>query len=279
MMHTKKITVRILMAAALSLLLIAPGMAVQSAKAKKAKNKIKMPIEVSQYSKRPPVNKKTVADGRRIYENACIYCHGIKADGKGPVAFFLSRDTAPRPRDFTMGPYKFRSSETGEPPFDEDLFRTITRGITGFMPGFAALKTSDRWKLVYYIESLIPDDFVDVEPEPIKIVGEPVPMSAMSVQRGYKLYQKAKCWECHGGGGEGNGEKAPKLKDDWDLPQPPANLTRPRSFKGGSKPEDLYRTILAGLDGGPMPSFQQQFEGREKDIWDLINYVRSLSAQ
>ncbi len=275
-MHIKQFTVRVLMAGTLSLLLSTPGQAAQDT-GTEAKRK-PMSIELSQYTKRPPENKKTVAEGRRLYERACLYCHGDNADGKGPVAYFLSRDTAPLPRDFTLGPYKFRSTESGEPPLDEDLFRTITKGIKGFMPAFTALPAADRWKLVYYIKSLIPDDFVDVKPVAIKVVGKPVPMTAMSVQRGYRLYQKAKCWECHGGGGEGNGEKAPKLKDDWDMPLPPANLAMPSSFKAGNRPEDLYRTILTGFDGGPMPSFQDQFEGHEEDIWDLVNYIRSLST-
>ncbi|VAW99526.1 hypothetical protein MNBD_GAMMA21-1958 [hydrothermal vent metagenome] len=276
-MYIKKNTVWVLMAGVLSLFFSIQSQAVQDDKQAKVKRK-PMPIDVTQYTKRPPENKATVAEGRRLYENACIFCHGAKASGKGPVAYFLSRDTAPLPRDFTLGPYKFRSTESGEPPLDEDLFRTITKGIKGYMPGFTALSVADRWKLVYYIKSLIPEDFIDVEPVPIKVVGKPVPMTAMSVQRGYLLYQKAKCWECHGGGGEGNGEKAPKLKDDWDIPAPPANLTMPSSFKAGNRPEDLYRTILSGLDGGPMPSFQDQFEGHEQDIWDLINYIRSLST-
>lgn len=275
-MHIEKYTVRILIAGALSLLLSTTSLAAQGAKAE-AKRK-PMPIEVSQYTERPPVNEETVAEGRRLYERACIYCHGVKADGKGPVAFFLSRDTAPLPRDFTLGPYKFRSTESGEPPLDEDLFRTITRGIAGFMPAFVALNVADRWKLVYYMKSLLPDDFEDVKPVPIKVVGKPVPMTAMSVQRGYRLYQDAKCWECHGGGGEGDGEKASKLKDDLDMPLPPANLTMPSSFKAGNRPEDLYRTILTGLDGGAMPSSQEQFKGHEQDVWDLINYIRSLST-
>ncbi len=275
-MSIEKTIARVLMTGGLFLLLSTPGLAAQDTKAG-AKRK-PMPIEVSQYTKRPPRNEKAVAEGRRLYERACIDCHGVKADGKGPVAYFLSRDTAPLPRDLTLGPYKFRSTESGEPPLDEDLFRTLTRGIPGFMPTFVGLDVADRWKLVYYIESLIPDDFVDVKPVTIKAVGKPVPITAMSVQRGYQVYQKAKCWECHGGGGEGDGEKASKLKDDLDMPLPPANLTMPSSFKAGNRPEDLYRTILSGLDGGAMPSSQEQFEGHEQDIWDLVNYIRSLST-
>ncbi|MFQ6006602.1 MAG: c-type cytochrome [Woeseia sp.] len=236
-----------------------------------------MPINIGQYNERPPVNEGTIADGRRIYDRACIYCHGKDGTGKGPVAFFLSRDTGPHPRDFTLGPYKFRSTESGEPPLDEDLFRTITRGIVGYMPGFVGLDSPDRWKLVYYIKSLAPADFEGVQPEPIKVVGSPVPLTAMSVQRGYELYQLAGCWECHGGSGRGNGEKAPELKDDNGMLLPPANLTMPNSFKAGSRPEDLYRTLLTGLDGGAMPS-HDRFKGHEEDVWDLVNYVRSLAV-
>lgn len=236
-----------------------------------------MPIKVGQYSERPPVNDQTITDGRRIYEQACIHCHGKEGTGKGPVAFFLGRDTGPHPRDFTLGPYKFRSTESGELPLDEDLFRTITRGIVGYMPGFVGLDASDRWKLVFYIKSLAPEDFQDARPEPIKVVGSPVPLTAMSVQRGYDLYQAAGCWECHGGSGKGDGEKAPELTDDSNMPLPPADLTMPNSFKAGSQPEDLYRTILTGLDGGAMPS-HDRFKGHEEDVWDLVNYIRSLAG-
>jgi cytochrome c oxidase cbb3-type subunit I/II len=236
-----------------------------------------MPIKIGQYHDRPPENAATVADGRRLYERACIECHGNDGTGKGPVAFFLSRNTGPRPRDFTLGPYKFRSTETGELPLDEDLFRTVTRGIVGYMPAFVALDAPDRWKLVYYIKSLAPEDFVDDNPEPITVAGSPVPLTAMSVRRGYDLYQAAGCWECHGGSGRGDGEKAPDLKDDSDMPLPPADLTMPNSFKAGNQPEDLYRTLLTGLDGGAMPS-HDRFKGREEDVWDLVNFIRSLAV-
>ena len=33
--------------------------------------------------------------------------------------------------DFTKGLYKFRTTNSGELPTDEDLFRTISRGIPG----------------------------------------------------------------------------------------------------------------------------------------------------
>ncbi len=238
-----------------------------------------MPIKVSDLTRRPPANEQTIKEGRQIYERTCIYCHGVKGEGKGPVAYFLSRDIAPHPRDFTKGVFKFKSTASGEPPAGDDLFRTITKGIPGFMPPFASLESADRWKLVYYIKSLAPEAFEveEEEIEKIKVVGGPVPETAFSVRRGYQKYQDFKCWECHGGGGKGDGMKAPELKDDWGQQLPPANLTMPSSFKNGHRPADVYRTIMGGLDGGAMPSYGDSFDGHEEDAWHLINYIFSLS--
>jgi len=225
---------------------------------------------------RPVENDKTVIEGRNIYDRSCSYCHGLTGKGDGPVAFYLSREIAPRPRDFTDGVYKFRSSVSGDLPLDEDLFRTITRGINGYMPGFSSLSATARWKLVYYIKSLYPE-FNDIEPEVIKQVGKPLPATAISIRKGYEVFQQFKCWECHGRDGRGNGEKAADLKDDWGFRLPPQDLTRMDAFKNGREPVDLYRSIMTGFDGSAMPAYGDFFAGSEDDLWHLINYIRSLS--
>lgn len=262
---------------AVALTMVAGSFSGVIAAEKKAKAKTApLAITVSPYKGRPKENAKNIAAGKRIYDNACIYCHGTTGKGDGPVAFYLSRDTAPRPRDLTSGIFKFRSTGSGELPMDEDIFRTITRGVKGYMPGFQGLSVSDRWKVVYYVKSFNPD-FKGGEFETIKMVGGPVQSNGVSINKGYKVYQKFKCWECHGGGGLGNGKKAPDLKDDWGFPLPPRDLSRLSSFKNGTAPEDMYRTIMAGFDGGAMPSYADFFEGEEKNVWHLINYIRSLS--
>lgn len=237
-----------------------------------------MKIVVDPLTERPAESDESVRQGREIYESSCIYCHGESGAGNGPVSYFLSRDTGPHPRDFTSGLYKFRSTPSGYLPTDEDIFRTITDGVTGFMPSFAGLNVADRWRLVYYLKSLYPD-FQDDETEVLEIVGAPIPTSAGSVQRGSVVYQGFKCWECHGGGGEGNGEKAADLRDDWNFSLPPQNLTRPSAFKNGNAPVDIYRTIMTGLDGGAMASYGDFFAGNEEDAWHLVNYILSLSAE
>ncbi|HEX8952519.1 MAG TPA: c-type cytochrome, partial [Polyangia bacterium] len=50
--------------------------------------------------------------GQRVYLAQCAVCHGIAGDGKG----YLARGLDVKPRDFTGGTYKFRSTESGALP-------------------------------------------------------------------------------------------------------------------------------------------------------------------
>ena len=71
------------------------------------------------------------AAGKALYDRKCAGCHGVKGDGNGPAAELLT----PRPRDFTSGVYKIRST-VNRVPTDQDIFRTITDGMPGTsMPG------------------------------------------------------------------------------------------------------------------------------------------------
>ena len=53
--------------------------------------------------------------GKKVYFAHCAQCHGSEGDGKGH-AFDV---VFPRPRDFTSGMFKFRTTESGEPPTRE----------------------------------------------------------------------------------------------------------------------------------------------------------------
>jgi YHS domain-containing protein len=65
--------------------------------------------------------------GERIYQENCVACHGVKGDGKGLEAQRLKT----KPRGFTSGIYKFRSTPSGSLPLDQDIFRTVTQGVRG----------------------------------------------------------------------------------------------------------------------------------------------------
>ena len=95
------------------------------------------------------------------------------------------------------------------------------------------------------------------------------------IAHGKEVWVQAKCWECHGETGEGDGEEAAGLKDDAGFPMHPANLTSGQ-FKSGASVTDIYRTISTGLSGTPMPSFHDAFP--DADRWALAYYILSLSA-
>jgi len=230
-----------------------------------------------------PRSEEWIAYGKRVYERRCLGCHGVKGDGNGPAAAFMQKD---RPRNFTLGVYKFRLTPTGSLPNDGDLLRTITRGVRGTaMPTWHELLEKDRLAVIQYIKYELSADrsnpdqpyfyFVEEPVKPPIYIGEPPKPSPALLARGQEAWKAAKCWECHGQEGKGDGEKAPGLEDDFGFPIPPANLTTGQ-FKSGPDVKDIFRTMTTGLSGTPMPSYGDSVS--EEDRWALSYYVLSLSA-
>lgn len=123
------------------------------------------------------------------------------------------------------------------------------------------------------------------------------------VQRGRELFRGAGgCVQCHGDTGLGDGET--KSFDDWskwakdakvDPDDPttyapfvaqgalPPRYIRPRNlnmkvYRGGNHPDDLYRRIVNGIEGTPMPS-GVVLQKNPDDIWALVAFVKSLPYQ
>jgi cytochrome c oxidase cbb3-type subunit 2 len=229
-----------------------------------------------------PRSDEWIEHGKDVYERRCIGCHGVKGDGNGLAATFMYNQ---RPRDFTAAVFKFRL--TKEPlPTDGDLLRTITRGIRGTaMPPWYDLPLDDRLAVIQYIKYELAVDrsdesapyayFVEEPPgPPLYIPHAPTPSQQM-LARGKEVWQVAKCWECHGDTGRGDGEKAAGLKDDPGFQIVPADLTSGQ-FKSGPAVADIFRTITQGLSGTPMPSYRDALP--EEDRWALSYFVVSLSA-
>jgi len=220
----------------------------------------------------PAFGEENCGKGRELYMAKCSQCHGDAGDGKG-VGADLFR---PLPRDFTSGAYKIRSTESGELPTDADLRSVIRKGMpyTG-MPGWPKFTDAEIAALACFVKTFNPD-FSDSAymAKPIAIPKPPA-FSPESAEKGKEVYRINKCMDCHGSLGRGDGESGPTLKDDWDQAIRPADLTRRWTFRGGAKREDIYRTIVTGLNGTPMPSFANSLS--EEERWHLVDYVHSLS--
>jgi len=213
-----------------------------------------------------------VERGRAVHMEQCVSCHGVQGDGRGEAAASLN----PPPRNFTTGVYKFRSTMSGQLPTDDDLFRTITIGIVGTsMDRYAALPERDRRALVAYLKSLSPRFVQEETGAPIPFP-PPRPLTPESAARGRALYERMQCAVCHGDGARGDGPLAADLNDTDGLPIRPADLARWK-LKGGPAPESVYRSVMTGLDGTPMPSYGDSLTPDE--AWDLALYIFSLSAR
>jgi DMSO reductase family type II enzyme heme b subunit len=231
-------------------------------------------ILIAQTADKLPATEENVAAGKQIYRDSCWYCHGKVGDGNGPAADFLD----PRPRDFTAGMYKIRTTKTGELPTDEDLFRIISKGIPGTaMPRWElTLSEEERWKVLQYIKTFAVE-FADPEYDPyIAVVEIPpkVESSPESIVKGRKIFEKNKCFECHGLEGKGDGREG--LEDGWGFPVRVRNLTRGSNIKGGKNPEDIVYRFTTGINGTPMPSFAKNIGGEER--WHLANYIASIAS-
>src|SRR5205823_2255150 len=209
--------------------------------------------------------------GREVYIAHCVGCHGTRGDGAGRAATFLS----PLPRDFTAAVFKFRSTPSGSLPTDGDLFRTVTRGVRWTaMPTWHEVPDKARLAVITYIKTFS-RRWKEEKPEPPVVLPTPPPATSELLARGKQLYVKAKCWECHGDTGRGDGPSADQLKDDLKFPIRPADFTKGQ-FKGGSDVTDIYRTMTLGLDGTPMPSFADSMNVAER--WAISYFVLSFSA-
>jgi mono/diheme cytochrome c family protein len=215
------------------------------------------------------------ASGEALYQEWCGFCHGETGDGNGPVAPYLN----PRPRDFTSGQFKFRTTASGELPLREDVIDIVKRGVqASAMPAWEDILTDTEIEEVvdYIMQSFVPD-WGTYEPAVIPIPRAPRVTAGM-VEEGKQLYQDLQCWKCHGQGGRSDGPSAPTLRDDLDYPIRTTDLTEAWSYKGGSELADIYTRFSTGMNGTPMPSFYDVFpeEERADRLWALSAYVHSL---
>jgi mono/diheme cytochrome c family protein len=212
-------------------------------------------------------------DAKSLYESKCAYCHGKEGRGDGPPANILN----PKPRDFTTGSHRFRSTESGSIPTDEDLMNTIRKGLPGTsMPAMGSiLKEEEIKSLVAYIK-LFSQRFAAEKPKAVKS-GPAISSSTSSIAAGKRVYEKLECAGCHGSDGSGADATVKDLVDENNLPITSTNLQEPWTFHGGSTARDVYLRIRTGLDGTPMASFKG--DATDSELWHLSNYVLSLARK
>ncbi|MFQ5682213.1 MAG: ethylbenzene dehydrogenase-related protein [Candidatus Binatia bacterium] len=227
--------------------------------------------------KSPPPSPKLLALGKQTYNKHCVACHGVNGRGNGEAAYLLY----PKPRNFVAARYRLVSTWE-RIPTDQDLFNTISRGMPGSaMPSWGHLSSKQRWGLVHYVKSFAERPLTTKpqrrpgadgsDGQGVIYVGPEPSYDATAKARAKELFREA-CASCHGATAKGDG-----VKKQWDVEGFP---TRPRDltagvFKGSPDPLQLYRRIIAGIPGSPMPMNSWAYGN---DAWHLVHFIRSLSS-
>ncbi len=224
-----------------------------------------------------------------LFARHCAVCHGATGRGDSEVA----RRLLPPPRDFATAVFRLVSTENGIPT-DEDLVRTLRRGIPGSaMPSFAWLDDGELAGLARYVRALAVAGLAPqigaaaaasgekldrhaalaqarsrLEPGVEVETGLPVRPSADAMARGRTLYVRY-CAECHGEDGTGGPERSPVGGASGH--EAPRDFTA-GILAGGSRHRDLARRIRAGMPGTSMAATELGTD----ELGPLVTYVQSL---
>jgi mono/diheme cytochrome c family protein len=95
-----------------------------------------------------------------------------------------------------------------------------------------------------------------------------VAADATSIAAGKQLYDK-QCAGCHGDSGKGDGSMGEELNPK------PANLAD-ADWKHGSSDGEIFTVIRDGVKNTGMKPYSRKLTTHQ--IWDVVNYVRSLAA-
>jgi mono/diheme cytochrome c family protein len=221
------------------------------------------------------LERETFRRGRYVFQKNCVPCHGRFGEGDGE----LVRGWEVLPRNFRLATFKYRSTPHGQLPTDDDLARTIRRGISGTaLPAFTRLREPELSAVIEYLKSLSPawkDE--SLKAQPIEMPRPPAWLRDPALRKeqqslGGELFQSL-CASCHGSSGAGDGPAAASLLDSRERPIRPADLRQP--LRSGPDPADVYRTIMTGINGTPMMGFEGAL--KPEQVWQLAAFVLSLA--
>ena len=241
------------------------------------------------------VTAKQLNDGKSLYTEYCMPCHGVKGDGNGVASKGLSVP----PRNFKLGQYKFGKVVSGELPHDEDFYQILKKGLNGTAMLPWDLSKDQAFNVVQYIKTFAPEKWEGGEKKlgDVILVGKDPYGDAhkdSAIARGKEVYHiVAQCWTCHrayASHSELNAmsekiNKEPmtdfdpdmyhvKLQpSDYDVSIMPPEFTYDQ-VRSATTVEELYVRLNAGVAGSAMASWKGVLQ--DDEIWAVSHYVKSL---
>jgi mono/diheme cytochrome c family protein len=95
------------------------------------------------------------AAGKTTFDTLCATCHGPQGKGDGPAGAALN----PKPRDFSVGEFKYDTDKDGKAGTDADLANIIKNGAGAYggsplMAPWGHLSETDIQNVIAYVHSL-----------------------------------------------------------------------------------------------------------------------------
>lgn len=88
-----------------------------------------------------PLNEKTMAEGKVLYDRYCQHCHGASGAGDGKVAAMYKGVP-----NYASDAYKNMN--------EGHIFHVITHGRARMWPHGSQINPEERWKIVHYVQKL-----------------------------------------------------------------------------------------------------------------------------
>jgi len=201
--------------------------------------------------------------GKEIYVDKCLTCHGCAGNGLGSYGGTL----IVTPANYKQDPFRNMP--------DDQWFWHVSEGIPGSVmpPWKESMSEEDRWLVIRYIQQIFARPMMrdPAEGDPsgeYANLTNPLPLTVKALDEGKAIFTR-ECMVCHGDAGRGNGPYADGL-------QPP-----PPDFGDGSygtladpsyTDADYFWRISEGLPWSAMPSWKLLYS--EEDRWKLVHYIR-----
>ena len=241
------------------------------------------------------VTAKQLNDGKSLYTEYCMACHGVKGDGNG----VSSKGLSVPPRNFKLGQYKFGRVVSGELPHDEDFYHILKKGLNGTAMLPWDLSKDQAFNVVQYIKTFAPEKWegADKKLGDVILVGKDPYGEAhkdSAIARGKEVYHiVAQCWTCHRAYASHSelNEMSQKINkepmtdfdpdmyhvklqpSDYDVSIMPPEFTYDQ-VKSAQTVEELYLRLNAGVAGSAMASWKGVLQ--DDELWAVSHYVKSL---